>query len=263
MRHTVPEAHGVREALRETRTAEIGDDKDVPQPPLKEVNSVRAKLPAALIVSAAIAVIAAGPVAAAKPSSAYQPPVVDWVQPTVVAHADGTATVHVHYTCWGGSVGTHAFIGVKQGPDVNATDHTSSQFAETFYSTNWNADGPGNALTCDGKQQNQQFTVKPDPFFALGNPTAPALSRGTAFIQVCVFDSTNQGGERSERLRLRLFDAEDRHELTRRSRRHSGPDTSGPRGAVSNSGALTQIDGRRTVAMLIPGHVVIGHAQII
>ena len=193
MRHTVPEAHGVREALRETRTAEIGDDKDVPQPPLKEVDSVRAKLPAALIVSAAIAVIAAGPVAAAKPSSAYQPPVVSWVQPTVVAHADGTATVHVHYTCWGGSVGTHAFIGVKQGPDVNATDHTSSQFAETFYSTNWNADGPGNALTCDGKQQNQQFTVKPDPFFALGNPTAPALSRGTAFIQVCVFDSTNQG----------------------------------------------------------------------
>jgi hypothetical protein len=155
---------------------------------------VRVKLALALVASAALAALAAGPVAAARPSSGYQEPVVNWSQPTVVAHG-GTATVHIQYTCWGGSAGTHAYIGVKQGPDVNATDHTSSEFAETFYSTNWNADGPGNALTCDGRKQNQHFTLEPDPFFALGHPTAPALSRGTAFVQVCIFDSTNQGGD--------------------------------------------------------------------
>jgi hypothetical protein len=155
---------------------------------------VRAKLSAALVASAAITALAAGPVAAARPSSAYQQPVVNWVQPTVVAD-DGIATVHIQYTCWGGSAGTHVYIGVKQGPDVNATDHTSSEFAETFYSTNWNADGPGNALTCDGRKQNQRFTLEPDPFFALAHTTAPALSRGTAFVQVCIFDSTNQGGD--------------------------------------------------------------------
>jgi hypothetical protein len=154
---------------------------------------VRLKMASALLSAAALAAIGVSPVLAAKPSTSYQPPVVSWVQPTVVANADGSATVHVQYTCFGGSVGTHAFIAVKQGPDVNATDHTSSQFAQTFYSTNWKADGPGNALTCDGRQQNQLFTLQPDPFFAFGHPDAPALGSGQAFVQVCVFDSTNQG----------------------------------------------------------------------
>ena len=44
-----------------------------------------------------------------------------------------------------------------------------------------------------GTKQNQRFTLEPDPFFALGHPTAPALSGGMAFVQVCIFDSTNQG----------------------------------------------------------------------
>ena len=155
--------------------------------------SVRAKITAALIASAAIVALSAAPVAAARPSTAYQQPVVNWVQPTVVAHSNGTATVHVQYTCYGGNAGTHVYIGVKQGPDVNATDHTTSDFAQTFYSTNWNADGAGNALTCDGTKQNQRFTLEPDPFFALGHPTAPALWAGEVFVQVCIFDSTNQG----------------------------------------------------------------------
>jgi hypothetical protein len=34
--------------------------------------------------------------------------------------------------------------------------------------------------------------VKPDPFF-WNAANAPLLSSGTAFIQVCIFDSTNQG----------------------------------------------------------------------
>src|SRR4051795_10390230 len=154
--------------------------------------SVRAKLTAALIASAAIVALSAAPVAAARPSSAYQQPVVNFVQPTVVANSNGTATVHVQYTCYGGNAGTHVYIGVKQGPEVNAATNTSSQFAQTFYSTNWNPDMGGNALTCNGHKVNQLFTLQPDEFF-WNAANAPALSKGKAFVQVCIFDSTNQG----------------------------------------------------------------------
>jgi hypothetical protein len=117
---------------------------------------VRLKLPAALFAAAALGAIAVSPVAAARPTGAYQQPVVNWVQPTVIANADGTATVHVQYTCYGGNAGTHVYIGVKQGPQVNATTNTSSEFAQTFYSTNWNPDMGGNALTCNGHKVNQR-----------------------------------------------------------------------------------------------------------
>lgn len=42
-------------------------------------------------------------------------------------------------------------------------------------------------------KHNQLFVLKPDPYFAMRNPAAPALSDGTAFVQVCIFDSTNTG----------------------------------------------------------------------
>jgi len=153
---------------------------------------VRRTASVTLLAAAALLAITAAPVAAAKPTSDYQNPVVDWVQPTVIAKADGTATVHAQYTCYGGNEGTHVYIGVKQGPEVNATDHTSSQYAETFYSTNWNSDSGSNALHCDGHKHNQTFTVKPDPYWAKADG-APALSSGTAFVQFCIFDSHNQG----------------------------------------------------------------------
>ena len=145
-----------------------------------------------LLAAAALLAITAAPVAAARPTSDYQNPVVDWVQPTVIARADGTATVHAQYTCYGGNEGTHVYIGVKQGPLVNATDHTSSQYADTFFSTNWNSDGPGLTLTCDGKQHTQGFVVQPDPYWA-GAAGAPLLSSGQAFVQFCIFDSHNTG----------------------------------------------------------------------
>jgi hypothetical protein len=146
----------------------------------------------AVLAAAALVVASAGSATAAKPSSDYQPPVVSWVQPTVIANSDGTATVHAHYTCFGGNERTHLFIAVKQGPEVNATDHTSSQFAVTFYSTNWNADGPGDSLNCNGRQQNAQYELQPDPYF-WNAENAPPLSAGPAFVQFCLFDSTNQG----------------------------------------------------------------------
>jgi hypothetical protein len=145
-----------------------------------------------LFATAALLAVTAVPVAAARPTSDYQNPVVEWVQPTVIAKADGTATVHAQYTCYGGNQGTHVYIGVKQGPLVNATDHTGSQYAQTFYSTNWNSDSGPNALQCDGHKHNQTFLVKPDPYF-WNAANAPLLSSGRAFVQFCVFDSHNQG----------------------------------------------------------------------
>jgi len=153
---------------------------------------VRLKASTSLVAAAALLALAAGPAAGAAPSGDYSQPVVHWVQPTLQAHADGTATLHFKYTCSGGDAGTHVYIGVKQGPEVNSTTHTSSQYAETFYSTNWNSDGPGLALTCDGRQQNASFLLKPDPWF-WNAANAPALSTGVAFVQVCIFDSTNTG----------------------------------------------------------------------
>jgi hypothetical protein len=151
------------------------------------------KVAAATALGAGL-LIAGNTGAVAKPQPAYQPPSVEWVSPVVHAlAADGSAVVHGKYRCYGGNVGTHLYIGVKQGPEVNATDHTSSQYARTFYSTNWNADGPGLSLNCDGVSHNASFVVKPDPYFAMGHPDAPKLSTGPAFVQFCLFDSTAVG----------------------------------------------------------------------
>jgi len=153
----------------------------------------RNRLVAALGAAAALTAGAAGAASASAPSSGYQAPVVEWVAPVVHANAaDGSATVHGKYKCSGGNVGTHLYIGVKQGPEVNATDHTSSQYARTFYSTNWNADGPGLSLNCDGRSHNTSFLLKPDPFF-WNAEHAPPLGSGPAFVQFCIFDSTNTG----------------------------------------------------------------------
>ncbi|MCU1603365.1 MAG: hypothetical protein JWO22_4074 [Frankiales bacterium] len=132
--------------------------------------------------------------ALAKQSAGYQPPVVEKVNPVVVADPSGavSAVVHASYTCSGGSP-THLYIGLKQGPLVNTTDHSTSEFSDTFFSTNWNPDGPGLSLSCDGKKHNQQFLVKPDPYFAPGHPSAPPLHAGQALVQFCLFDSTNTG----------------------------------------------------------------------
>ncbi|MDT4938782.1 MAG: hypothetical protein QOG80_2453 [Pseudonocardiales bacterium] len=145
------------------------------------------------VVLATVGLVATmtGTAAAAKPTSGYQNPVVNWIQPTVIAQSDGTAIVHAHYTCFGGNLGTHLFIAVKQGPEINATDHTSSQYANTFYSTNWNSDGPGDSLNCNGVQQNALFVLQPDPYWQNAGNNPPPLAAGPAFVQFCLFDSTS------------------------------------------------------------------------
>jgi hypothetical protein len=144
----------------------------------------------AALAGAGLLVMSAGAASAAKTSEAYSPPVVNWVSPVVHALASSdSAVVHARYTCSGGDEGTHLYIGVKQGPKVNATTHTNSEFAETFYSTNWNADGPGLSLICDGVTHNAKFVLKPDAGWPGASDSPPPLTSGRAFVQVCVFDS--------------------------------------------------------------------------
>ncbi|MFN2538866.1 MAG: hypothetical protein ABR549_12090 [Mycobacteriales bacterium] len=149
----------------------------------------------ALVVGAVTAVLLTpGAAATADPRPDYAPPVVNNVNPVVVADESGaqSAVVRASYTCYGGSP-THLYIGVKQGPDVNATDHTSSDYADSFFSTNWNSDGPGLSLNCDGRRHTQGFLLKPDPYFPYHHPNPAPLHAGSVLVQFCMFDSTNTG----------------------------------------------------------------------
>jgi hypothetical protein len=148
----------------------------------------------------AVGLAAGGVVTVAAPAQAedYQPPQVFNVAPIVPA-SNGTATVTATYQCFGGDGGgSHLYIGVKQGPGVNTTNHSTSASSTTFYSTNWNFDsGPGLTATCDGTVRTDSFVVMDDPFWAhVGE--APALHTGAALVQFCLFDSTNSGEEGDE-----------------------------------------------------------------
>jgi hypothetical protein len=144
------------------------------------------------VVHATLGILGAAAVAAGPASAVdYQPPQVKWVADTVYAPAGTkTAIVRARYKCFGGAP-THLYIGVKQGPQVNATTHTSSDYARAFYSTNWNADGPGLSLDCDGEAHQQSFLLKPQPGF----DQKQQLRDGPAFVQFCIFDSTNSGAD--------------------------------------------------------------------
>jgi hypothetical protein len=148
----------------------------------------------------AIGLATGGVVTVAAPAQAadYQPPQVFNVAPIVPA-SNGTATVTATYQCFGGDGGgSHLYIGVKQGPGVNTTNHSTSASSTTFYSTNWNFfAGPGLTATCDGTVRTDSFVVMDDPFWANAG-TAPALHTGAALVQFCLFDSTNSGEEGDE-----------------------------------------------------------------
>lgn len=139
---------------------------------------------AALLLGAAPAASAA----TAQPSVAYVGP--------IVATPGGVATLKISYTCTSspGSM-SHLYVGLKQGSDVNASDHTSSNFAETFYSTNWKSDSGPNALTCDGAQHVQTMVLKPQPGFS---GTSGTFSDGEALVQLCLFDNVTQFSESGE-----------------------------------------------------------------
>lgn len=155
------------------------------------------RLRAVAAASASAVVIGAGAVGALPAhADTYQPPEVFRIAPIVHA-SDGTATVTATYRCYGGDGGgAHLFIAVKQGPKVNAQNHTSSAWATTFYSTNFNyfISDRGLLPTCDGTIRTDTYVVMDDPFWAHAG-SAPALRTGAAFVQFCLFDSTNSGAD--------------------------------------------------------------------
>ncbi|MDT4913303.1 MAG: hypothetical protein QOC66_2431 [Pseudonocardiales bacterium] len=150
----------------------------------------RNRIIAAVLAAGGLVAIATTSASAVAPSSSYRPPVVEKVMPVVHALSNSdSAVIHVKYHCSGGNVGTHLFLAVKQGPQVDPGEHSSSQFAQTYYSSNYNSDGPGLSLNCDGRSHNVKFVVKPDAYF-WNAENAPPLKAGKAFVQVCLFDST-------------------------------------------------------------------------
>jgi len=116
-------------------------------------------------------------------------PTASFVGPVVVAYG-GTAGVTFTYTCHNDADHplNHLFVAVKQGPRINTTDRSSSEFARTFYSTNWSPDAGPNALTCNGEPQTQTVLLMDDPFWA-NSGSAPLLHSGPALVQICLFDN--------------------------------------------------------------------------
>ena len=154
---------------------------------------MRARPVASLLAAAGLVAIAAAPVAAARPSTGYSAPVVR------LGPADGRRPRR-----WLGDRARpvhllrrrrrHPRVHRRQAGSRRSTPRTTRAASSPRPSTarTGTPTRAGNALTCDGRQQNQQFTVKPDPFF-WNAADAPLLSDGEAFIQVCIFDSTNTG----------------------------------------------------------------------
>jgi hypothetical protein len=144
-----------------------------------------------------LTLLSGGLVAAAPSAGAvdYAPPRVYSIAPIVTA-GDGTAYVTATYQCYGGEGGgSHLYIGLKQGPKVNATNHSTSDWSTTFYSTNWNIFVNGGLVaTCDGTKRTDTFELHPDPFWAHAGD-APDLRTRAALVQFCLFDSHNSGAE--------------------------------------------------------------------
>lgn len=125
-------------------------------------------------------------------------PTVQWVNGNVIVSATDhdVATVTGKYRCFGGNDDqTHLWVSVKQGPQVNTTDHSSSSWADSWYDTNWNSDpvthAPLTTLVCDGTWQVTRATVKR----VASVPWVPGrtwgqLQDGSALIQFCAFDSS-------------------------------------------------------------------------
>jgi hypothetical protein len=148
-----------------------------------------------LAAAAALATVA---VALSSGSAIADPPQPNAAYAGSVIAGPGATVVKITYTCSSAaSPINHLFVAVKQGPDVNTTDQSSSQFAQTFYSTNWKSDSGPNALNCDGVEHTQAIVLKPQPGFA---PSVPRLHSGLALVQICVYDNVTQFGEFGEPL---------------------------------------------------------------
>lgn len=100
----------------------------------------------------------------------------------------GAATVQFTYTCNSDvSPANHLFVALKQGALVDTEEHSSSGFADSFYSTNWKSDAGPNALTCDGVQHLKTVVLKTDAFWVANGGAGKPLHAGQALVQICLF----------------------------------------------------------------------------
>ena len=132
--------------------------------------------------TAVLTALASGALVAAS-APAMAAPEVAWVNTNVVVSADRSeATVLGKYRCSGGEEGTHLWVSVKQGPGIQP-GHTSSTDAAAWYDTNYTytEDPAGLTVDCDGKWHTERITVK---------SVFGQLTRGEAYVQWCMFDST-------------------------------------------------------------------------
>jgi hypothetical protein len=158
------------------------------------------RLKMALCAAAALSVTAV-----AAPALADEPPpppasttaFVTQVRPVIQASAT-SARAQFHYRCIGTVKTDHLYVAVKQGPSISPAN-TSSAGATSYFSTNWNSDNGPNALKCDGKKHVMHVALRadgiptgPPPNEQSPPPTRPSppLARGTALLQICVFDNT-------------------------------------------------------------------------
>jgi hypothetical protein len=144
---------------------------------------MRNVLKAAGIAASTVALVAAG-----APAATADAPQVSWTGMNINVSPDGsTAYINGKSKCDGGRDGTHLWVSVKQGENLDA-EHTSSGDADAWYDTNWNFGESEAGLTvdCDGHWHVTRYELRQE----FGE-----LHDGIAFVQFCLFDST--GSEES------------------------------------------------------------------
>jgi hypothetical protein len=122
------------------------------------------------------------------PAASADEPQVSWTGMNINVAPDGSAAyINGKYKCDGGEEGTHLWVSVKQGQNVDP-EHTSSGDADAWYDTNWNFGESEAGLTvdCDGHWHVTRYELR---------QVFGELHDGIAFVQFCLTDSS--GSEES------------------------------------------------------------------
>jgi hypothetical protein len=145
----------------------------------------------ATIATATATVATAGLLVAAAPGAyAVEAGTPYGVAVGVVAADAHTAVVTGQWRCSGGGY-AHLWVSVKQGPDVNDSTQTSSDYAKSWYDSNYKFADPatpeGMTVACDGKEHTESFTVRRVMTTPWGTRfNSAALKTGPAYVQFCV-----------------------------------------------------------------------------
>ena len=109
---------------------------------------------------------------------------------------DGDAAyITGRYRCFGGHQ-AHLGASIKQGPDINGTTQTSSQYAVSWYDTNYVFGQKEEGLTvpCDGAWHTEEFELRRVDTSWAGWFDGTALVPGQAWVQFCLVPSEHDDG---------------------------------------------------------------------